>query len=138
MRAWTIGLAASCLLAGCSGASSPAPAGPRSQGRYAGIGVVDAGRLWAQMSGAGSPSDPAAARLADDEHVIVVLDSHTGEVRQCGDYSGYCVAMNPWSGTPPSLPAKLAKHAADLADEDGDKAEAVDPVSAGNGSARGK
>jgi len=66
-------------------------------------------------------ADPAAATIADDEHVIVVIDSHTGEVRQCGDHSGYCVAMNPWNGAGsgvPALPAKLVKHAADLAAED--------------------
>lgn len=138
MRASTIGLMALCLLPGCNGGRSAEPAGPRSQGRYAGIGVFDAGRLWAQMSGAASATDPAAAGIADDEHVIVVLDSHTGEVRQCGDHSGYCVAMSPWSGSPPRLPAKLAKHAADLASEDGDKARVADPSPAANAPASEK
>ncbi|MEO6040308.1 MAG: hypothetical protein ABIP41_00215 [Croceibacterium sp.] len=68
------------------------------------------------MKGVPAPSDPAAATIADDEHVIVVVDSITGEVRQCGDHSGYCVAMKPWSGG--SSPAMLSKHAADLAAEE--------------------
>jgi hypothetical protein len=68
------------------------------------------------MTGSSSNSDPALAKLQDDEHVIVVMDSHTGEVRQCGDHSGHCVSMNPWTseGGQASLPVKLGKHAADL------------------------
>ena len=68
------------------------------------------------MTGSAAARDPAAAKLQDDEHIIVVMDSHTGEVRQCGDHSGYCVAMNPWSGDGARmrLPVKLAKHGADL------------------------
>jgi hypothetical protein len=110
-------LAASILLTSCSKSPDAAPAGARSPGRFAGIGVFDAGRLWAQMAGPDDKADPAAAKLADDEHIIVVLDSHTGEVRQCGDHSGYCVAMNPWAGpdsSARSLPVRLRKHAADL------------------------
>ena len=105
------------LVTGCNSQPDSASAPGRAAGRYAGIGVFDAGRLWAQM--AGSPkADGPAARIADDEHVIVVVDSHTGEIRQCGDHSGYCVATNPWSASAVGLPVKLAKHAADLAAED--------------------
>jgi hypothetical protein len=94
--------------------------GPKSQGRYAGIGTYDPGRLWSQMAGIADPSDAAAAKLDDDDHIIVVVDSHTGEVRQCGNYSGVCVAMNPWAGegSRSATPVKLKKHAADLATED--------------------
>ena len=123
MRATGIGLLATCmLLCGCQ--QSPAAAGPKSQGRFAGIGMYDAGKLWAQMTGSGSTKDAAAATIADDEHVIVVLDSHTGEVRQCGDHSGYCVTMNPWTGPRAALPVKLARHAAD------DQAEALNATDA--------
>jgi ABC-type amino acid transport substrate-binding protein len=66
-------------------------------GRYGGLGVYPAGQGWARVAVSGQPADPAAAKTADDEHVIVVVDSKTGEVRQCGDLSGYCIAMNPWS-----------------------------------------
>ncbi len=122
MRSAMIFVAALCsLLTGCGQSPAASPVGVRNQGRYAGIGVFDAGRLWSQMTVANGSRDPAAATIADDEHVIVVVDSHTGEVRQCGDHSGHCVTMNPWSGTGsavPSLPASLAKHAADLAAED--------------------
>jgi hypothetical protein len=110
-------LAAACLMAGCN-QQAASSAGPKSPGRYAGIGTFDAGRLWQQMKGAPNSQDTAAAKLADDEHVIVVLDSHTGEIRQCGDHSGFCVAMNPWAGgTPEAVPVKLTKHAADLDSE---------------------
>ena len=86
----------------------------KSPGRYAGIGTFSAGRLWQHMTGVPDAKDPKAAELADDEHVIVVLDSHTGEVRQCGDHSGVCVAMNPWKSQPIVAPMSLDKHAAEL------------------------
>jgi hypothetical protein len=107
-------------LGGCDQSPAASSPGPKSPGRFAGIGVFEAGRLWAQISGAPSSSDPAVARLEDDEHIIVVIDSHTGEVRQCGNQSGFCVAMNPWAGGDKRmmLPAKLTKHASDLAAED--------------------
>jgi hypothetical protein len=100
---------------------------PKPQGRYAGIGTFDAGRMWSQAAGAAAPKDPAAAKLEDDEHVIVVVDTRTGEVRQCGDHSGVCVAMNPWSG-PGGLtaPVALKKHAAEL-DAEQQEREAVAP-----------
>lgn len=107
-------------LSACHRAPDATANGSRNPGRYAGIGVFDAGRLWAETSRPNAKADPAAARLDDDEHIIVVLDSHTGEVRQCGDHSGYCVAMNPWTRTGPEtmLPVKLEKHASDLVAEE--------------------
>lgn len=121
MRGSTVGLLITCcLVAACDrGEALSAPA-TKSPGRYAGIGVFDVGRLWGQRADAPPPGDPATARLEDDEHVIVVIDSHTGEVRQCGDHSGFCVTMNPWSrgGGRGALPGKLKKHAADLAAEE--------------------
>ena len=125
MRGRAIGLLAA-LLTVCGCHQSPEAAGPRSQGRFAGIGVFDAGRLWAQMVGSGSTNDATAARIADDEHIIVVLDSHTGEVRQCGDHSGYCVTMNRWKSSQSTLPVKLSKHASDLAAAD--EAETAKPT----------
>lgn len=104
------------LLSGCN--SSPEASSPESKsaGRFSGIGVFEVGRLWAEIAASTPKADPALARLADDEHIIVVLDSHTGEVRQCGDHSGYCVAMNPWkgAGAQATLPVRLTKHASDL------------------------
>lgn len=129
VRQYTLLLCA-CALDGCNQHEAPSSAGPKSPGRYAGIGTFDAGRLWQQMKGAPTTQDSAAAKLADDEHVIVVLDSHTGEVRQCGDHSGYCVSMNPWAanGSGASVPVNLAKHAADLDAENNAAADAAAPA----------
>jgi hypothetical protein len=120
-------LLAATTVAGCNQDAATNELEPmaKSPGRYAGIGTFDAGRLWEQMAGAPTTQDAAAAKLADDEHIIVVLDSHTGEVRQCGDHSGICVAMNPWTGkggAPIAAPTRLAKHAADL-DAEAEKAQ---------------
>jgi hypothetical protein len=111
-----------CALAGCGQQTSVSGPGPsKSPGRYSGIGTYPTGRLWQQAAEAADPSDAAIAKLGDDENVIVVIDSHTGEVRQCGDHSGFCVTMNPWAaqGGRTSAPVKLHKHAADLEAKDG-------------------
>jgi hypothetical protein len=109
-----LGLTAALMLAGCSrdtqGASGEA------RGRYGGIGLYPAGQMWAQLAHP-APGNPAAARLDDDEQIIVVIDSRTGEVRQCGNVSGYCVALNPWGGAlavGQRAPLPLAKHADQL------------------------
>ena len=118
MRVVAIALVFAVGLAGCDRHGGPAGMGPKNNGRYAGVGVFDAGRLWGEASGAPKPTDPAAATIRDDEHVIVVIDTHTGEFRQCGDHSGYCVTTNPWAGGGAAVPVKLGKHAADLDAED--------------------
>ncbi len=133
MRGFTVALLfAGCAVAGCNKPGEATTAGPKSPGRFAGIGTFEAGRLWQQMVGAPASQDPGAAKLADDEHVIVVLDSHTGEVRQCGDHSGFCVAMNPWSapGSAATVPVKLSKHATDLDAENEASANASEPAEA--------
>lgn len=118
-----------CLIAGCNQRDATSSAGPKSLGRYSGIGTFDAGRLWREMKAAPVSKDTAAAQLADDEHVIVVLDSHTGEVRQCGDHSGFCVAMNPWAnGTAEAAPVKLTKHAAEVEADDESSVSAKTPA----------
>ncbi len=66
---------------------------------------------------AGPAKSAAAATAADDEHVIVVVDSQTGEVRECGDYSGLCVSLNPWTkavAREQASPVTLTKHLADV------------------------
>lgn len=73
--------------------------------------------MWSQMATANSSKDAAAAKLADDEQVIVVLDSKTGELRQCGNLTGYCVSMNPWAQPltqSQTAPIHLLKHAEEL------------------------
>jgi hypothetical protein len=125
-------LAAACLLAGCdrgSGDISP----PQRHGRYAGIGVFEPGRLWSRMAVPKQANASQAATIADDEHVIVVVDSVTGEVRQCGDHSGYCISMNPWRQAPgpaQSAPVPLTVHAADLQREDAAVTNAAAPADA--------
>jgi hypothetical protein len=42
-------------------------------------------------------ADDARAHPIDDQIVIVVADSQTGELRACGDLTGYCIGMNPWA-----------------------------------------
>jgi hypothetical protein len=122
MRVAAVVLLACGALAGC-GQTQSADRGPlkKEQGRYAGIGTFPAGRLWSEMAVATSPADPTAAILQDDENIIVVIDSQSGEVRQCGDHSGFCVRMNPWTGAGArsAAPVKLKKHAADLQNESG-------------------
>jgi len=114
-----IPLASLLALAGCNGSSAWSnSADDGAGGRYSGVGIYPADTLWKEVQGAPDASDESQARLGDDAQIIVVVDRVTGEIRQCGNKSGFCVAMNPWSGgaskAMPSLPARLAKHAEDL------------------------
>jgi hypothetical protein len=54
------------------------------------------GSKWTRMVLAQQPNDDHAARQIDDQVVIVVADSVSGELRACGDLTGYCIGMNPW------------------------------------------
>ena len=92
-------------------------AGRQHGGRFLGIGVYQPGPLWSRMVAAARPTDSAAASVADDEQVIVVVDSNSGEIRQCGNLSGHCIGMNPWAGAlgqGQTAPVALNAHAADL------------------------
>jgi hypothetical protein len=90
--------------------------GAARHGRYLGVGVYPAGTLWQKLAVASPPKDAASAKLADDDQVIVVVDSATGEIRQCGNLSGYCIGLNPWTKTPAQVaPAGLTIHADQLA-----------------------
>jgi hypothetical protein len=103
------------------------PEGGSERGRFAGIGIYSADKMWSQILGEDAPKSPASARLKDDQEVIVVVDSHTGEIRQCGNLSGFCVAMNPWSGNlsgSRNAPLSLGKHAEVLSREEAASAEA--------------
>jgi hypothetical protein len=91
--------------------------GAAGHGRYVGVGHYTPGPVWTQIAHADQPKDPAGSRLGDDDQIIVVMDSNTGEVRQCGDLSGVCIAMNPWSKpvtASQTAPVLLAKHADQL------------------------
>ena len=107
------------VLAGCG-----RPSGQASErhGRYVGVGIYTPGDLWSKMvaaDGAAVAAAPTpAAKTTDDEQVIVVVDSDTGEIRQCGNLSGYCVGMNPWTKAltaAQTAPVRLTAHAAELA-----------------------
>ena len=116
MRYFHLGaLAATTILVGCG---NPAERAHSShQGRYLGIGIYSPGAIWRELAGVKTPTNAAQAKLDDDEQVIVTVDSVTGEVRQCGNLSGYCINTNPWRGPlgqAQSAPLRLAKHRADL------------------------
>lgn len=100
------------LLAGCNRQFSELGA---HHGRYLGVGIYVVGEAWSRMVVPSPAGKPTAARTADDEHVIVVVDSNTGEIRQCGDMSGYCTSMNPSSKAllaSQQAPVDLAKRTA--------------------------
>jgi len=121
MRVWIVCLAAAAL--GVSGCQKPVDTatgllgGGHGKGRYFGVGLYPAGRMWSQVVRASGAKDPTASLPKDDEQVIVVLDSATGELRQCGNLSGACIAMNPWSkplAATQQAPVLLGKHAEQL------------------------
>jgi hypothetical protein len=109
---------AALMLGGCQRAASPADGSPQPHhGRYAGVGLYAADPLWSRMKIPDKPKDESSATTADDQTIIVVVDSETGEIRQCGNMSGYCVGMNPWAGPlgkERSAPASLSQHLADM------------------------
>jgi hypothetical protein len=108
----------SVLLAACSAQTdSNAP----HHGRYAGIGVYAVGPLWQKITGGAAPGDKAKATTSDDDYVIVVVDSDSGEIRECGNLTGFCIGMNPWTKGllgPQKTPVSVSEHSADLARDD--------------------
>ncbi len=116
-RASLLCLAALTALAGCykQEESTPFASGPSRFGRYAGVGIYQTDRMWEQLTQA-PPADPKAARLSDDAQVIVTVDTRTGELRQCGNLSGHCITMSPWSKPAPTAPALVERHAQELDD----------------------
>jgi len=105
-------------LGGCS-RQVDAPTSAVAHGRYVGVGHYSPGPMWSQVVRVGAPAD-AAARTRDDEQVIIVMDTNTGEVRQCGALSGYCIGMNPWAkplAPGQSAPLAVAKHWDELSAE---------------------
>ena len=111
-------LVAGVMLGGCHGTPSWTSDDTKPRhGRYTGIGIYPVDKMWSEITVADKPKDKAAATTEDDRNVIVVVDSDTGEIRQCGNLSGYCVGMNPWNhalGGKQAAPLGLDKHAAEL------------------------
>ena len=65
-------------------------------GRYSAVGIYQPGESWSKMIvDQRTPGDTSPQPL-DDQAIIVLADSQSGEVRACGDMTGYCVGMNPW------------------------------------------
>jgi hypothetical protein len=94
-------------------ALSPDQAG--RHGRYAAVGIYGPGQQWTRLIANQKPTDPDAARPIDDQAIIVVQNSVTGEVRACGDLTGYCIGMNPWKAQLLSsqiAPVKVTEHRA--------------------------
>ena len=79
---------------------------PGGRGAYTGVGIYGPSRQWTKLIANQQFKDPEAARAIDDQVIIVVQNSVTGEVRACGDLTGYCIGMNPW--TAPLLGARVA------------------------------
>jgi hypothetical protein len=100
-------------LLGCKRISEP-PAGQGTlHGRYAGVGIYGPGRQWTKLIANPQATDKQAAQPIDDQVIIVVQDSATGEIRACGDLTGYCIGMNPWKTALVSTqiaPIKLTEH----------------------------
>ncbi len=72
------------------------------KGRYVGVGLYVPGAAWTRLeppqpTPAAAAPNPRQAGLQDDEVVIVVADTATGELRQCGNLSGHCVTLRPWA-----------------------------------------
>jgi hypothetical protein len=116
MRRSLLALSTPLFLAACG--SAPEHGDASHGGRYLGIGVFSVGELWSKMAGGRAAPDAASATIEDDEHVIVVVDSKTGEIRECGDLSGRCISMNPWTSASGEAPVRLTKHAPDAVKND--------------------
>jgi len=143
MKFWiAAGVIAALGLGGCQ-KKAETPAGtastsraPHGKGRYIGVGIYAPSQMWEQIvvADADAPKDPAAALPAEDDEIIVVLDSNTGDLRQCGNLSGACIVMNPWAkpvAISHAAPVLLGKHAAQL-DEEAEAAAKVAETKARN------
>ena len=105
--------AATIIAASLCGCSKPHSESPAHHGRYVGIGIYNPNTQWTKMVGADAPKVTPAARTIDDQAIIVVEDSDTGEIRACGDLTGYCIGMNPWKkvlASSQTVPINLAEH----------------------------
>ena len=105
-------LVAACALVGCKPISA-AEDGAVPRSRYQGIGIYTPRDAWTRLTANQQAKDTPAAKPIDDQAIIVVVDSMTGEVRACGDLTGYCIGMNPWKSplaTAQVAPVNLTEH----------------------------
>lgn len=108
LRLWTL-MSAMSLLVGCGKEASNQAR--HHEGRYQGIGIATPGDQWKALADAPKPATEKAATLADDDYLVFVTDSVTGEVRECGDRSGVCVSVQPWTKDAVKAPVNLSTHA---------------------------
>lgn len=93
-----------------------------ARGRYVGVGHYSPGAAWAQVVRSAANGDPAKAKPDDDDQVIIVMDSLTGELRQCGNFSGRCIGLKPWAKSleaSEAAPATLIRQTPATAQPDG-------------------
>lgn len=98
MRVAAAGLLLIAMASGGCHRATPDVGADGHRARYAGIGLYAPDHRWANVDGTAKPADAAQATTADDTTVIVTIDGATGEIRQCGNYSGHCIGSNPWHG----------------------------------------
>jgi hypothetical protein len=84
-------------LGGCKRADWSPLGNAGHQGRYVGVGIYGPNKQWTRMAATQASGADSHAQPIDDQVVIVVADSQTGELRACGDLTGYCIGMNPWA-----------------------------------------
>ena len=112
MKLLVIG-SATIIAASLCGCSNPHSGSYAQHGRYVGIGIYNPESQWTRMVNADAQKVTPAARTVDDQAIIVVEDSETGEIRACGDLTGYCIGMNPWKKVLTSsqtVPINLTEH----------------------------
>jgi hypothetical protein len=68
-------------------------------GRYTSVGTYTPSNAWRRLALGAKTSSPNAATPDDDQAIIVVQDSRTGEIRACGDLTARCIGFNPWRKT---------------------------------------
>lgn len=113
MKLRLIGLAAiaTMTLVGCVKQGGGESVG--HHGRYVGIGIYRPEEPWTKMVAAQQSEQTPSAKTIDDQAIIVVVDSDTGDIRACGDLTGYCIGMNPWKKaltTSQIAPINLTQH----------------------------
>jgi hypothetical protein len=115
-------------LAGCR-QGAPWPHAGEAHGRYVGVGIYTPTAEWRRLLTDQQPTAPGAAQRRDDQVIVVTTDSTTGELRACGDLSGYCIGLNPWKrplGARQMSPVPVSAHdAGDAAMNDADNAVAA-------------
>ena len=102
-------------LCGCDRAATFAGLSDDAHAHYASIGIYAPGESWPRIAGPQQAKSGAPAIPLDDQAIFVVMNSRTGEIRACGDLTGYCIGMNPWKSAliaTQVAPIAMKQHAA--------------------------